>query len=99
MLLWSNSGSSSKGGGVPSAKRVEDAGTGFGIKTAAPADLFSLANGGILESNGIAKLDATAPGQNSKKLFMRPLLGLVKQHLLLPLWALTGNGASFEWLL
>ena len=34
-----------------------------------------------------------------KKVFMRPLIGLARQHLLLPLWALTGNCASFEWLL
>jgi hypothetical protein len=85
--------------GLPSAKRVEDAGTGFGIKTAAPADLLSLAKGGILESNSIAKQDSAAPGQNSKKIFHRPLLGLANQHLLLPLWAMTGNGATFEWLL
>jgi hypothetical protein len=85
--------------GLPSAKRVEDAGTGFGIKTANAANLLSLANGGILESNSIAKQDNAAPGQNSKKIFHRPLSGLASQHLLLPLWALTGNGATFEWLL
>jgi hypothetical protein len=78
---------------------VEDAGTGFGIKTASAANLLSLANGGILESNSIAKQDTAAPRQNTKKVFMRPLLGLANQHLLLPLWALTGNGASYEFLL
>ena len=35
--------------------------------------------------------EAAAPRQNSKKVVMRPLL--------LPLWTLSGNGASFEWLL
>ena len=56
----------------------------------------SLLKGGLLESKRIAKLDAAALGQNSKKVSMRPLLGLASQHLLLPLWALTGNGATFE---
>ena len=78
--------------GLPSAKRVEDAGTGFGIKTATADNIISLANGGILESNSIAT-------EQSKKIFHRPLLGLASQHLLLPLWAMTGNGATFEWLL
>ena len=32
-------------------------------------------------------------------MFHRPLLGLASQHLLLPLWALAGNGTFFEWLL
>jgi hypothetical protein len=50
-------------------------------------------------SNSIAALDTANPGQNSKKIFHRPLLGLASQHLLLPLWAMTGNGATFEWLL
>jgi hypothetical protein len=58
-----------------------------------------MAKGGILTSNIIAKADPANPGQNSKKVFHRPLLGLASQHLLLPLWAMTGNGATFEWLL
>ena len=85
--------------GLPSAKRVEDAGTGVGIKTANAADMLSLAQGGVLESNSIAKQDPAHPGQNMKKVFHRHLLGLASQHLLLPLWALTGNAASWEWLL
>ena len=77
--------------GLPSAKRVEDAGTGFGIKTANAANVLSLANGGILESNSIAKQDNASPGQNSKKIFHRPLLGLASQHLLLPLLGYDGK--------
>ena len=34
--------------GLPSAKRVEDAGTGVGIKTADAADVISMVKGGIL---------------------------------------------------
>ena len=85
--------------GLPSAKRVEDAGTGVGIKTADAADVLSMVKGGILMSNSIPAVSAANPGQNSKKIFMRPLLGLASQHLLLPLWAMTRNGATFEWLL
>ena len=61
--------------------------------------MLSLAQGGILESNSTAKQEAANPRQNMKEVFHRPFLGLASQHLLLPLWALTGNGASFEWLL
>ena len=82
--------------GLPTAKRVEDAGTGVGIKTADNADVLSIVS--ILMSNSIAKTDVANPGQNSKKIFHRPLLGLASQHLLLPLWVMTGNGATFEWL-
>ena len=71
--------------GLPSAKRVEDAGCGIGIKTADAADILSMAKGGILASSSIAKQDPAHPMQNSKKVFHRPLLGLASQHLLLPL--------------
>ena len=62
-------------------------------------DMISLAKGDILESNSLAKKDAAHPWQSSKKVFHRPLLGLASQHLLLPLQAMTGYGATFEWLL
>ena len=64
-------------------------GLGFGIKTANAANLLSLANGGILESNSMLR---PHPGQNSKKIFHRPLLGLASQHLLLPL-----VGSDWKW--
>ena len=85
--------------GIPAPKRVEEAGTGFGIKTALPADLLKLAKGGVLESESLPKQDAAFPGQNQIKIYHRALMGLLSQHLYLPLWALTGNGASFEFLL
>ena len=85
--------------GLPSAKGVEDAGTAFWIKTASTADMLKLAQGGILKSHSIGPKDAAAPGQNEQRVFHRPLLGLASQHLYLPLWALTGSGASFKFLL
>ena len=39
--------------GLPPAKRVEDAGTGFGIKTAEPADMLSLAKGAISKATAL----------------------------------------------
>ena len=50
--------------GLPSAKRVEDAGTGLGIKTGLADDPLKLAQGGILESNSIAPKNN---GVNEKK--------------------------------
>ena len=58
--------------GLPSAKRVEDAGTGFGIKTALAADLLKIAGGGVLESESLPKQDALNPGQNTKKSTIAP---------------------------
>ena len=84
------------GGGLPAAKRVEDAGIAFGIKAARNADVLALVNGGVLDSNSIPMADVAAPAQNSKKVFHRPLLGIANQHLYLPIWSLTGNGVSFE---
>ena len=85
--------------GIPSGKRVEDAGTGFGIKTAAAADLLKLARGGVLESENLPKQDAVFPGPDQIKVYHEPLLGLASQGLYIPMWVLTGSGASFEWFL
>ena len=93
MLIWSHVEALQRG--LPAAKRVEDAGTGFEIKTAL-AELLKLAQGGILETNSIAPKNG---GVDENKCFMRHLLGLASQHLMIPLWALTGKGASFEWFL
>jgi hypothetical protein len=77
--------------GLPSAKRVDEAALAFGIKTADAADVLKLAQGGILNSNSQA--------QNSTKTYWhKSLFGLAQQHLYAPLWSLTGNGLTFEFL-
>ena len=81
--------------GLPAATRAEEAGTAFGIKTADGNDMLKLSQGGILESNSVRFAD----GANSKTIFHKPFLGLESQHFVSPLRALTGNRASFEWIL
>ena len=48
--------------GIPASKRVEDAGTAFGIKTGTAADLLKLARGGVLESESLLNQDALSLG-------------------------------------
>jgi hypothetical protein len=51
-----------------------------------------LAQGGILDSN-------SQPQNSTKTYWHKPLFGLAQQHLYAPLWSLTGNGLTFEFLL
>ena len=79
---------------LPVQKRVDAAGLAFeaATHTAANATL-DLFQGGVLQAGSIA-----AAGGNTI-VYHKPLFGLGQQHCWAPLWALTGNGFTWEFLL
>jgi hypothetical protein len=88
---------------IPSDKRVCEASMAFGIPTGARAgagvatvgeydQMHALQRGGILDSNQLAI-------NTELKIYHKPLFGLAAQSCYMPLWALTGNGLTFEFLL
>jgi hypothetical protein len=74
--------------GIPTGARA-----GVGVATVGEYDqVHALQRGGILDSNQLA--------QNGElKIYHKPLFGLAAQACYAPLWALVGNGLTFEFLL
>ena len=89
---------------LPLGKRIDAAGLGFGVDTTMTVTGPAVYNNALLNIIPPNILDgAFLPGSLTPNthgvIWHKPVFGLGQQHLYCPLWALSANGLTFEFLL